>query len=436
MLIRASHVVTATGGVLRGADVSVDGASFDTRSLRPGQLFVPIVADRDGHDYVASAASAGAAATLWARAAEPGVEIPTVTVADTAVALMALAEWARPRLDAVVVGITGSVGKTSTKDLVRAAVGAGRRVAANERSFNNEQGLPVTLLGAADDTEVLVLEMGMRGPGEIRRLCAVGRPDIGVVTAVAPAHTERVGGIDGVARAKAELVEALPDTGTAVLNADDDRVAAMAARTSAGVVTFGRSAGADVRIVGLALDGLARARFTAETPWGPVAVALGVSGAHMAANAAAAIAVAGLAGVDLHDAAAALGRAEMAAMRMQVVAAASGGVVVNDAYNANPTSMGAGLDALAAMTARRRIAVLGEMAELDDPGPAHLAVASRAEELGIELIAVGTDRYGVTAIEATEVAARLGPIGPGVTVLVKASRAVGLDAVAAALVVS
>ena len=161
-----------------------------------GDLFVAVVAERDGHDFVGDAAAAGAGAALVSRAVD-GVDVPLVVVPDTSSALLDLASWARDGLGATVVGITGSVGKTSTKDLVAAAVGAARRVAANERSFNNEQGLPVTILGAPDDTEVLVLEMGMRGLGEIARLCAVGRPDIGVVTSVAAAHTERVGGIDG-----------------------------------------------------------------------------------------------------------------------------------------------------------------------------------------------------------------------------------------------
>ena len=215
MRIRASEAAAATGGRLVGPDVEITGAAFDSRSLRPGDLFVPIVAARDGHDFVADAIAAGAAAYLTSRPALATPQSSTVAaieVADTGDALMALAGWARTRLPGTVVGITGSVGKTSTKDLVAAAVAADRRVAANERSFNNEQGLPVTIIGAAEDTEVVVLEMGMRGLGEIARLCAVARPDIGVVTGVAAAHTERVGGLAGVARAKGELVDALPAT--------------------------------------------------------------------------------------------------------------------------------------------------------------------------------------------------------------------------------
>src|SRR5688500_8320097 len=181
--------------------------------------------------------------------------------------------------------------------------------------------------------------MGMRGFGEIARLCEIAPPTIGVVTAVAPAHTEWVGGIDGVARAKAELVEALPTHGVAVLNADDDRVRAMAALTGAPVVLFGESSDADVRAKDVTLDDLARPRFTAVTPWGTADVMLAVSGRHMVGNALAALAVAGSVGVDLASAAAALGAATLSASRMAMHRLASGGIVIDDAYNANPSSM-------------------------------------------------------------------------------------------------
>ncbi len=415
-----------------GPDVEITGAAFDSRSLRPGDLFVPVVAARDGHQFVADAVAAGAGAYLTSRPAE-SLPVPGIEVADTGDALMALAGWARSRITVPVVGITGSVGKTSTKDLVAAALRSKLRVAANERSFNNEQGLPVTILGASDDTEVLVLEMGMRGIGEIARLCAVARPDVGVVTAVAPAHTERVGGIEGVARAKGELIDALPDHGTAVLNADDALVAAMAGRTSATVVTFGHSPHADVRVERVRLDGLARPTFAARTPWGDVTLTLAVSGAHMAVNAAAALAVAGVLGVDVDDASDALGAAHLSPMRMQVVPTAAGGVVINDAYNANPTSMRAALDALVGVDAQRRIAVLGLMAELDDPDAAHREVADYARALGVEVVAVGTERYGSDPLEPDDVAVVLGPVDAGTAVLVKASRAAGLESIVEAL---
>lgn len=433
MRFRASDVAAATGGRLVGDDVDLAGAAFDSRTLETGNLFVPIVAERDGHEFISDAARAGAAATLTAegsgRAMAAG--IAAIEVVDTSAALMDLAAWATRRLSAIVVGITGSVGKTSTKDLAAAAIGAGRRVVANHRSYNNEQGLPVTVLGAADDTEVLVLEMGMRGFGEIARLCAVAPPQVGVVTAVAAAHTARVGGIDGVARAKAELVVALPVDGVAVLNADDDRVAAMASLTSARTITFGHAASADVGIERLVLDELARAAFRLRTPWGAVDLRLRASGRHMAGNAAASIATAGALGVDVAAAADAVSDAELSASRMAVHRLPSGAVLIDDAYNANPTSMAAAFDALVAMPASRRVAVVGVMAELDDPAAAHRAIAERAAELDIELVAVGTDLYGVEP--CADVIAAVAPLRAGTAVLVKASRVAALDRVAATL---
>ena len=433
--MRASEIAAAVGGRLVGPDADVDGASFDTRTLRPGQLFVPIVAARDGHDFVDDARRAGAAAVLTARPVAGGGEpaVTSIEVADTATALMALATAGRRRLDATVVGITGSVGKTTTKDLAAAACTAGRRTTANERSFNNEQGLPVTILGAPDDTEVLIVEMGMRGLGHIRTLCDVARPDIGLVTVVGESHTELLGGIDGVATAKGELIEALPATGTAVLNADDQRVLAMAARTDATVVTFGTRG--DVRVTAVVLDDAGCAAFDLESPWGSGRVRLPMPGRHLVANAAGALAVAGLVGVSLDAAIDAVGRADVSAMRMQRIATTSGAVIVNDAYNANPTSMRAALDALASMRAQRKIAVLGAMGELADPGPAHLDIAAHADSLELELVATGTDAYGRPGlVDVADVVAAVGELGDGDVVLVKASRAAALELVADALV--
>ncbi len=433
MRIRASEAAAGIGGRLVGPDVEFEGASFDSRTTTLGQLFVPIVAERNGHEFVGAARERGAVVHLTSEPDPYRRDGTAIEVADTARALLALAAWARRRLDARVVGVTGSVGKTSAKDLMAAACGAGRRTTANERSFNNEQGLPVTILNAPDDTEVLILEMGMRGFGHISALCEIARPDIGVVTVVGHAHTELVGGIGGVAQAKGELVEALPATGTAVLNADDERVAAMRSRTRADVITFGTVGTAgDVRVSDVELDTMARARFRVDTPWGSGTAQLAVPGAHMVTNAAAAIAVAGVVGVDLDAALDALSTATLSGMRMEVVAAASGTTIVNDAYNANPTSMAAALDALAAMDADRRVAVLGLMGEIDDPAPAHREIARRATELGLELVVVGTDLYGVEP--ADDPIAAIGHLGPGDVVLVKASRAAGLERVVVELV--
>lgn len=427
MRFLASEAAAAVGGRLDGADVRIDGASFDSRSLRPGQLFVPIVAERDGHEFVPAALEAGAAAYLTAR---PPVGGTAIVVPDTLRALLDLGRWARGRTPDRVVGITGSVGKTSVKDITAAVVSRRWRTAASERSFNNDQGLPVTILGAPDDVEVLVLEMGMRGFGEIARLCEVARPTIGVVTSVAPAHTERVGGIEGIVRAKAELVEALPANGIAILNADQPLVSGMRERTRATVLTFGADSG-DVRAVGVRLDRLARPSFSLVTPDGAVDVQLPLSGLHMVANACAAAAIGLALDVALDVVATGLESATLSPWRMEITEAPSGAIVINDTYNANPESMRAALDALVAVPADRRIAVLGVMAEIDDPELEHRGVAAYAAERNIHVIAVGTRLYGVEPIREAD---DLGlSVAGGDAILVKGSRVAGLERLAARL---
>jgi UDP-N-acetylmuramoyl-tripeptide--D-alanyl-D-alanine ligase len=359
-------------------------------------------------------------------------------VDDTLDALTGLGRVARSRLSAEVVGITGSVGKTSTKDLAAAALAAAVATTASERSFNNELGVPLTLANAPEGTRVAVVEMGARGPGHIRNLCVVARPTIGVVTAVAAAHTEAFGNLQGVARAKGELVEALPPEGAAVLNADDPRVAAMAGRTAASVVTYSAlgASGADVVAERIELDDDLRARFVVRSPWGRAAVRLEARGAHQVSNALAAVAVAARCGVGVEAAGAALEAARLSPWRMELHRTGSGVTVLNDAYNANPASMAAALHALADLPARRRLAVLGEMAELGArAGDEHRAIADLAQRLGVDLVAVATDAYGVPALADVDAAAAAlgGILRPGDAVLVKASRVAGLERVAALL---
>jgi UDP-N-acetylmuramoyl-tripeptide--D-alanyl-D-alanine ligase len=270
----------------------------------------------------------------------------------------------------------------------------------------------------------------MRGFGEITRLCNVARPDIGVVTRIAEAHTERVGGIDGVARAKSELIAALPTTGAAVLNADDARVLAMQAIAACRVVTYGRSAHADVCVENVVLDDLARARFTLRTPWGTTSVRLAASGEHMAINAAGALCVAALCGVDLERASEAVGEAVVSPWRTEITRSARGTIVINDAYNANPDSMRAAIDTLSSVrVGGRRVAILGIMAELADPVRDHLQVAELLAERGIELISVGTELYGAPArTDAVGVAMSLASDD---AVLIKGSRVAGLEGLVA-----
>ena len=431
---RASAVAAAVGGSLHGPDVDVDGATIDSRHVRGGELFVPVRAVRDGHDFIPAALAAGAAAYLTAGAPVGGT---AVSVADPAAALTDLGRAARARLPDRVVGVTGSAGKTSTKDLLAAALTGPFRPAASERSFNNELGVPLTMVNAPDDADAAVVELGARGIGHIRLLCAVARPTVGVVTNVGLAHTEMLGDLDGVARAKAELVEALPSSGTAVLNAEDERVAAMRSVTAARVLTFGIERG-DVRAADLALDAELRPAFRLLSPWGGAQVRLELRGAHHAANAAAAAAAALAVGAPLEAVAAGLGRARLSPWRMEMSRSEAGGFVLNDAYNANPSSTEAALRSLSVIAAHRRVAVLGPMLELGEhTEPAHRRVAALAASLGIQLIAVDAPAYGAEDVADVEAAAAaVGTVGPGDAVLVKGSRAAGLERLAALLLVS
>lgn len=428
MRFRAVAVAGATGGRLHGPDVEIDGVSFDSRSVRPGQLFVPIVADRDGHDFIPDALARGAAAYLTSR---PPVGGTAIEVPDTVRALMALAAAVRRDFHGTVIGITGSVGKTSTKDLAWGALAASKATWANERSFNNEQGLPTTILNAPALTDVLVLEMGMRGFGEIADLCQIAQPTIGVVTLVAEAHGDRVGGIEGVARAKSELIAALPANGVAILNADDERTRAMSAVSSAPVLLFGESNSADVRASRVRVDDRARASFHLHSPWGECDVKLAVAGRHMVHNAAAALASVGAVGGDLLAGAAALASVRLSSMRMELVDLPSGALLLNDAYNANPTSMRAALETLAQLPATRRVALLGLMAEIPNATAEHRAVRDFADSLGVEVLAYETDLYGIAP--STDPVAALGSLASGVAVLVKGSRVVGLERLVARL---
>ena len=430
MRFRASELASALGTTLVGDDVTINGADFDSRTIERGQLFVPIVAARDGHDFVVSAVESGAVAYFTSQGQIDGTaEATAIPVADTAAALRDAAAWARQRTDAAVVAITGSVGKTTTKDMTAAALAAELLVSANRHSFNNDQGLPVTILNADDRCDALVVEMGMRGFGEIARLCQIASPRIGVVTKVGASHTERLGGLSGVAVAKRELVESLTPSGTAILNADDPHVDAMADHTEAGVLRFGTASSADVHVSNIQLDGQARARFAVTTPWGRADVGLGVSGAHMVHNAAAALCVAGTLGVGLDAAVDAIGAAAVSDRRMQRHVLASGAVIVDDGYNANPTSMRAALEALAAMEAERRVAVLGVMAEIEDADTSHREIAEQARSLGIELVPIGTDLYGVAPVD--DVRPALGHLGRGDVVLCKGSLVARMDRVVA-----
>ncbi len=431
MKLAASQVAEITSGSLHGPDVTVAGAAIDSRVLEPGALFVPVVAERDGHQFIDDALAAGAAAYLTEH--EPGAGT-AVAVGTTTTALTKLGRWARGRLSGPVVGITGSAGKTSTKDLLGAVMRRVTPTVVSERSFNNELGVPLTLFNAGDGTRAAVVEMGARRIGHIAWLAGIAAPTVGIVTNVSAAHTELFGSVDAVAEAKGELVEALPASGVAVLNAEDDRVRAMAGRTSARVVTFGAAQG-DVRAVDPTLDDELRVRFRLVTPWGDAEVRLEARGVHQALNATAAAAAALAVDVPLDDVVAGLASASLSPWRMEVTRTADGALVINDAYNANPASTAAALRALAAAPATRRIAVLGPMLELGDvSAEEHARIGRMAAALGINVIAVDAPGYRAQNVAGVdEAAGLLADLKSGEAVLIKASRAAGLERLAAKL---
>jgi UDP-N-acetylmuramoyl-tripeptide--D-alanyl-D-alanine ligase len=435
--LRASDLANAIGGRLVGPDTEIDGATFDSRQVLRHQLFVPIVAERDGHDFIGDALKAGAGAYLTSRPEiVEGLGGTAIVVDNTAKALIDTARWGRTQFPAstVVIGVTGSVGKTSTKDLIVAALSSAKRVVANVHSFNNEQGLPVTILNAPLTTEVLVLEMGMRGLGQIDDLCRIARPHIGVITRVGEAHTELVGGIEGVAQAKGELIEALPPQGVAILNADDERVLAMRSRSVAPILSFGESANADVRITELRLDAHGCALFDISTPSGSATVNLSIPGRHMAHNAVAAIAVGEALGVNLELMVESLRSATISDRRMQMKTTRNGALLLDDCYNANPTSMAAAIETLAQIPATRKIAVLGIMAEIENPESAYAKIAQMAQDGNIEIIAVGTDGYGRESTSVDDAARRVSECDESTAVLVKGSRVAGLERIVDAVV--
>jgi len=443
------------GTVVHDSGVTVTGAAFvDSRVAERGGLFVAVVGERvDGHDFARTAVAAGAAAVLSSR----DTGSPGVLVEDPVEALATLARHSLELLTRVrVVALTGSQGKTSTKDLLAQVLATAGRTVATFGSFNNELGLPLTVLRADSGTEFLVLEMGARHVGDLRASCAVAPPDVSVVLNVGKAHLGEFGSQAAIAEAKGELVEALGADGVAVLNADDPLVSAMSERTEARVVRFGTAVGSDVRVTDLVVDDLGRPSFALHAGAEQALVSMGLVGEHHAGNAAAAAAAALSLGLRLEAVAEALGTATATSRgRMEVAERADGVTVIDDAYNANPDSVRAALKALAAVgrgrPGSRTVAVLGEMRELGESSrEEHDAVGRLVVRLDIQqLLVVGAAAKPIhlgaslegswgeesVFVEDNDAAADWlrTHLAPGDVVLFKASNAVQLSQVAQAV---
>jgi UDP-N-acetylmuramoyl-tripeptide--D-alanyl-D-alanine ligase len=446
-----SDVARAVEGLFLGGDVEVTSVAIDSRDVVPGSLFVALPGERtDGRRFVPAAFANGAAGVL----VRDGLDVdgPAVYVRSTGEALMMLARDERARSEARVIAVTGANGKTSTKDMTAAVCSARYRTHASKESFNNEVGLPVTILGAAPDTEIVVAEMGARHVGDVAILCGIARPDLAVVTNVGVAHLEVFGSWERIVQASAEPVEALGPGGVAILNADDAVVAGYAERCEGRVVTFGVTPDADIRAEDVALDSDGRASFVLTFTGDRVPVTLAVPGQHMVSNALAATAAGVTCGVTLAACGDALSRAVVSPWRMETFTTPDGVRIVNDAYNANPESMAAALRAARWMAGDGHlIAVLGAMAEL---GPIasreHERIGELAARIRVDrLIAVGAlARPIATAgvregVEPDNVASYDDPdqalddvrrsARPGDLVLFKGSRVVGLERLAEAL---
>ncbi|MFC4006503.1 UDP-N-acetylmuramoyl-tripeptide--D-alanyl-D-alanine ligase [Nonomuraea purpurea] len=447
-----AHAVGASLHDVREARALVTAPSaVDSRQVVPGGLFAATAGARvDGHDYAAAAVAGGAVAVLAARP----VGVPALVVEDVQLALGLLARHLLGRISPAVIGLTGSVGKTTTKDLLAQVLERHGPTVATDRSFNNELGLPLTVLRADAATRYLVLEMGAGRKGDLRYLTGLAPPRLGLVLNVGTAHVERMGGGPAdVAEAKGELVEALAGDGVALLNADDPHVVGMAGRTKATILLFGRSAQAQVRAEQVRMTGRARPAFTLVTPSGRAPVELDLIGEHQVSNALAAAAVATALGLGVAEIAEGLNAARRrSAGRLEVVERGDGVTIVNDAFNASPESMWAGLRAAKALAGTRRtIAVLGAMGQQADASAArHAEIGRLVARLRFDvLITVGagdpltmaqaaqSSGQGVTVHTVEDVTGALrlatGLLEPGDVVFIKASSEIGLSACARAL---
>jgi UDP-N-acetylmuramoyl-tripeptide--D-alanyl-D-alanine ligase len=424
-------------------DAEITGVAIDTRKLQPGNLFVAIKGERaDGHDYLADAAAHGAIAALVTRKVDS--TLPQVLVDDTALALGDLASAVRAQRDVRVVGITGSNGKTTVKTLVASILSRHGRTHVSAGNYNNELGLPLSLLAMPRDTEYAVLEMGAGKPGDISYLAAIARPDIGLVTLIAPAHLARMGSIEGVAETKGALYQALPSDGTAIINADDHFASFFGGLAGTRkVLRFGLDHPAEIGadVIEQRVDG---SRFVLSTPHGDAEVALPLPGRHNIANALAAAAVALALDVPLDTIVAGLEQVPGVAGRLRRQTMPGDWTLIDDSYNANPGSMAAAIDTLLLADGERWL-VLGDMAELGaDAQALHAGIGQRARERGVErLFAVGP--LGAATVEAfgaggehfddkpALIAALQAQLHAGVTCLVKGSRSAGMEQVVVAL---
>ncbi|MGD0829930.1 MAG: UDP-N-acetylmuramoyl-tripeptide--D-alanyl-D-alanine ligase [Terracidiphilus sp.] len=406
--IGAGAVLEAPASAANAGALMARGYSIDSRTVGAGELFFAVRGERlDGHDFVAAAIARGAVAAVVSRARvatlpDAALAVPLLITEDPLIALQALATHVRRRWGKRVVAVTGSAGKTTTKEAIAAALGAKFKVLKSQGNFNNNFGLPLQLLRLEAEHEIAVIEMGMNHAGEVAALARIASPDWGVVSNVGTAHIENFAdGQAGIARAKLELVDALPATGVVFLNCDDAYVSQFGREFTGRVVYFGRGPCADPQLLEASEDlaGL-HLRFRAGEREGRLTLRL--LGAHNASNALAGLAVALEAGVDLDAAAAALETLTAGERRGEVLSV-GGATILNDCYNSNPEALRSMIRTLAARPAKRRILVAGEMLEMGEHGPAlHAECGRAAAEAGLDLVAgVGGNAVHLAAAACT-----------------------------------
>lgn len=460
--LTVTEIADSVDGILisGSADLRVSGVSIDSRTISVGDLFIPLKGKANGHSYIVDALRRGASGFLFESDTDYKDDLAMLSgsqfmieVKDTLKALQNIAAYYRTKLSAKVIGVTGSSGKTTTKDMIGCVLAQKLRVIATDKNYNNEIGVPLTILRADQETKALIVEMAMRGSGQIKELAEIAKPDIGVLTNIGQAHMELLGTEEAIAQAKAELVEAIPDDGVVVLNADDLWTPNLASSAQARIVTYG-IAGGDVRASEIDVDELGRASFRMNTG-DPTAyvVRLAVPGRHNVYNALAASAVALQAGLSMDDIRVGLSGCRPSAMRMEIFSTDDNVIVLNDAYNANPASMQAALSTLMDISTQgRHIAVLGDMLELGRlSGEAHKQIGEMVGSLGIDIlvavgnesqvmadsaIKVGMNPKAVITCRDSSTAAHLLKrlVESGDVVLVKASRGITLEVVVKALV--
>lgn len=443
------EICIAVHGTLKAGmdDVYIDKVSTDSRNVPPGSLFVALVGERfDGHDFIDVAVRCGARAVLVSKSITPPADVAVIRVEDTLVGLQQLAGYLRRKWAEKIVAITGSNGKTSTKDLVAAVLETELNILKTQGNFNNEIGLPLTLLELSRQHQVGVVEMGMRGLGEIALLAQIAQPNIGIITNIGETHLERLGSIENIAQAKGELLDHLDPTGVAILNGDDERLRQQAQRYHGEKIFYGFGADNHLRVLRSEITSTGKSKFTLQWQGETQEIHLNIPGQHNILNACAAIATGRYLGIAWENLKKGLATAELTSMRLQVINKAKG-TIINDAYNANPASVVAALAVLQEVgVGQRRIAVLGSMFELGDREEAgHREVGAVAATFVDQLITVGelgqliasgaieaglpTDRVHVMKDNPETIEYLRALLRPGDVVLVKGSRGMRLEEV-------